>query len=115
MFTFSDTYRFEWPVKVKLPAAGGEDYHEFTGIFVLPQDELEIFEPRPADDMRELVTFARERLKQYWVGWSGIATEGGGELAFSEANRDRLLKQRPIRMAVDAALSDAVLGIREKN
>lgn len=115
MFTFTDRYTFEWPVRVRLPVAGGEDVREFTGRFLMPQDELDIFEAQPADDMVGLVSFARERLSQYFIGWKGIATEGGGDLPFSPENRDRLLKQRPIRMAVDAALSDAILGIREKN
>lgn len=115
MFTFTDRYIFTWPVKVRYPAAGGEEIREFTGEFVLPEDELEIFEGSEAGDMAGLVTFARARLCKYWIGWSGIAVDGGGELAFSNEARDRLLRQRPIRMAVDAALTEAVLGIREKN
>ncbi|WP_304616977.1 hypothetical protein [Paracoccus sp. (in: a-proteobacteria)] len=115
MFTFTDRFTFEWPVRVKLPAAGEDLIQEFTGIFVMPEDELEIFADQPADDMAGVVTFARERLARYWVGWKGIAVEAGGELPFTEANRDRLLRQRPIRLAVDKALTEAILGIREKN
>ncbi len=40
---------------------------------------------------------------------------GGGELAFSQEDRARLLRQRPVREAVDRAMSEAVLGLREKN
>lgn len=115
MFTFTDRYTFEWPVRVKLPAAEGEVIHEFTGIFLLPDDELEIFARMEGDGPAEMVGQARERLAKWLIGWKGIAVEGGGELAFSPEARDALLRQRPIRIAVDTALSEAVLGIREKN
>ena len=115
MFTYTDRFTFDWPVRVKLPSGGNDEVHEFTGTFMLPADEMEIFEPRKAEDMAEMVTFARERLSKYWVGWSGIAVENGGDLPFSEANREKLLRQRAIRIAVDQALTEAVLGIREKN
>lgn len=115
MFTFTARYTFEWPVKVKLPTADGDVVHEFTGRFLLPDDELEIFAKADAETATELVELTRERLSKWFIGWSGIATEDGGELSFSPENRDKLLRQRAIRLAVDTALSEAVLGIREKN
>ncbi|UFS63843.1 hypothetical protein [Paracoccus denitrificans] len=116
MFTFTDQYQFEWPVRVKMPAGGEDQVFEFDGIFLLPEDEMEIFEAQPAaQGVGDFVTFSRERLAKYWIGWKGIAVEGGGDLPFSPAARDKLLKKRPIRLAVDAALTEAVLGIREKN
>lgn len=115
MFTFTDHYEFDWPVRVKYPSADGEITFEFTGRFVLPQDELEVFEKLDADSAAELIQIGRERLARYWIGWTGIAREDGKELAFSVEARDNLLRQRPIRLAVDTALSEAVLGIREKN
>ena len=65
--------------------------------------------------MPAMIDKVRERLAKFWIGWSGIKIEGGGELAYTAENRDRLLKQRPIRMAVDNALHDLIMGIREKN
>ncbi len=123
MFTFTDRYTFEWPVRGKLPTAEGEVVQEFTGEFLLPGDELEIFAKVDAESAAEMVEATRERLAKWWVGWSGIAIEGGGELPFSPENRDKLLRQRAVRLAVDAALSEAVLGlpaqsvlgVREKN
>ncbi|WP_313352641.1 hypothetical protein [Paracoccus sp. (in: a-proteobacteria)] len=123
MFTFTDRYTFEWPVRVKLPTADGEIVQEFTGEFLMPDDETDIFARVDAETATGMVEVARERLAKWWVGWSGITVEGGGELPFSEENRDRLLRQRAVRIAVDAALSEAVLGIptqsvpgvREKN
>lgn len=115
MFTFTDRYTFEWPVKVKLPSAEGEAVHEFTGKFLMPDDELDIFARIEAETAADMVERTRERLKKWWIGWTGIAIEGGGDLPFTPENRDALLRQRAVRLAVDAALSEAVLGIREKN
>lgn len=115
MFTFTDRFTFQWPVKVRLPSAEGEVVQEFTGTFLMPEDEKDIFERIEGESMADMIDAARLRLSRYLVGWSGIGIEGGGELAFSEEARDRLLRQRPIRMAVDAALAEAVMGIREKN
>ena len=123
MFTFTDHYTFEWPVRVKLPTADGEIVQEFTGEFLMPADELDIFSRVDAETAAQMVEVTRERLAKWWVGWKGIAVEGGGELPFSPANRDKLLCQRAVRIAVDVALSEAVLGIpsqsvpgiREKN
>ncbi|MBN7785135.1 hypothetical protein JYP51_09405 [Ponticoccus gilvus] len=117
MFVFDPDYTFEWPVKVRYPAAGGDEVREFTGTFRLPEDELEVYAGRDTGpgSIKEIIAAVRDRLSAYWVGWSGIEVRGGGELAFSEENRTRLLKQRPVREAVDRALTEAVLGIREKN
>lgn len=115
MFTFTDRYTFEWPVRVKLPTAEGEIVQEFTGEFLLPDDELDIFTQVEAETAAGMVEATRERLSKWWIGWSGIAIEGGGALSFSPEARDKLLRQRAVRIAVDVALYEAVLGIREKN
>ncbi|MGR3479359.1 hypothetical protein [Salipiger marinus] len=115
MFTFDPDYTFEWPVKVKYPAKGGDEVREFTGVFRLPDDELDIYERGDDTSIAGVITTVRDRLSRYWVGWSGIEVKDGTELPFSPETRDRLLRQRPIREAVDRAMSEAVLGIREKN
>jgi hypothetical protein len=115
MFIFEEDYSFEWPVKVKYPSAGGEDVREFTGVFRLPTDELEVYERPDKVTMTDLIEIVRDRLGKYWIGWSGIETATGDDLPFSEAMRARLLLQAPVRQAVELAFSEAVLGIREKN
>ncbi|MCL4065928.1 hypothetical protein M3484_05045 [Pseudomonas sp. GX19020] len=112
MFVFNPDYTFEWPVKVDHP--GGEK-QEFTGIFRQPEDEKDIFERVTADDLPGMIEAAKARIARYWIGWRGIQVVGGGELAFSEENRDRLLKNRAIRLGVDRALHEALVGDREKN
>ncbi|MBB96925.1 MAG: hypothetical protein CML68_20300 [Rhodobacteraceae bacterium] len=115
MFVFDPDYTFEWPVKVSYPAAGRDDVREFTGVFRMPEDELEIYERGEQVSITDVISAVRGRLARYWVGWHGIEVRGGGELPFSEEARDKLLRQRPVREAVDRALSEAVLGLREKN
>lgn len=115
MFTFTEHFTFKWPVKVIQPVDGEDATFEFTGLFKLPQDELEIFKRADGNTIAEQIEASRARLAQYWIGWEGIGVEGGGDLPYSEETRARLLRQRPIRLAVDAALADAVMGIREKN
>lgn len=116
MFTFTDRYTFEYPVRVKLPGGPvGEIVQEFTGLFLMPENELDIFEKFDAKNPAELIEATRHRLSKWWVGWSGISIEGGGELPFSDENRDKLLRQRPVRLAVDEALSEAILGIPSKS
>lgn len=112
MFVFDPDYTFEWPVKVQHP--GGEE-QEFTAIFRAPEDEKDIFARITAEDTPGMIDAARHRLARYWIGWRGIRVQGGGDLVFSDTTRDRLLKVREIRMAVDRALYEALIGVREKN
>lgn len=112
MFVFDPDYTFKWPVKVEHP---GGQVQEFTGIFRLPDDEKEIFERVLGDDMPATIEATRQRLCRYWIGWEGIQVKDGGELPFTAEFRDRLLKNREVRLGVDRALFEALLGVREKN
>jgi hypothetical protein len=116
MFIFETNYTFEWPVKVKLPTAGGEEIREFTAVFRMPEDELELYQP-PEEDvtLAAMIEADRAKLAMHWVGWTGIQTSDGDDLSFSSEMRARLLKQSPIRKAVALAFTEATLGIREKN
>lgn len=115
MFIFDPDYTFEWPVTVRYPGAGEEVEASFTGVFRLPEDELEIYGQTKARTVPEVIQDVRERLARYWIGWTDIETKAGGQLPYSDETRDRLLRQRPIREAVDRALSEGIMGIREKN
>ena len=117
MFTFTENYEFDWPVTVKYPGAEAEQEASFTARFLLvPEDEM-FSKSEHEGDPESWIKDAREKFAVRLVGWSGIALEGGGELAFSPEARDRLLMQRPIRIAVMQAYSDAVIygGQAEKN
>lgn len=117
MFTFTENYEFDWPVTVKYPGAEADQEASFTARFrLVPEDEL-FRKGEPEGDLMSLIEDEREKLASRLIGWSGIKTDAGAELAFSEEARDRLLKQRPIRIAVMKAYSDAVIygGQAEKN
>ncbi len=116
MFVFDPNYTFKWPVKVRYPTLGGDEVREFTGVFRLPEDEAEAFATAPQIlSIEDVIKEARIRLAKYWVGWEGIELQGVGPLGYSEDAKATLLRQRPVREAVDRALTEAVMGIREKN
>lgn len=115
MFVFDPAYTFDWPVKVSLPADGGETVQEFDATFTMPEDEALFFAPIEGETQADRLEAARARLARHWVGWKGIQVSGGGDLPYSEEAKAKLLANRHIRVAVDKALFDAVLGVREKN
>lgn len=114
-FVFDPDYTFEWPVTVKYPGANGDVEATFTGVFKLPEDELEIFASAEVQTISDVIGTVRARLAKHWVGWSGIETPDGAQLPYSDEAKLRLLQQRPIREAVDRAFSEGAFGIREKN
>lgn len=124
-FIFVEDYRFEWPVRVTYPGASGEIRRDFTVTLRLPdEDELtRIFFPGRSEedgprDFASAVARDRASLAEVVVGWSGIALEGGAEYPYSSENLDKLLRQRPIRLALGEAASAAFFGVggqREKN
>lgn len=120
MFTFDENYTFDWPVTVEMPAAGAVQRAEFTARFRLVEED-ELFarkqEGEPSADITALLDGERRTMGDRLVGWSGIETPDGQPLPFSAENRDRLLRQRPIREALANAYFDAVLRrkVSEKN
>lgn len=119
MFTFDPDYTFHWPVTVQMPEAGASRPAEFTALFRLVEED-ELFARRGGDAtpaMSDLLAGERAALAERLLGWDGIETPDGTPLPFSPENRERLLRQRPIREAVAKAYFDAVLrgGVAEKN
>ncbi|MFE3838888.1 hypothetical protein [Pseudogemmobacter sonorensis] len=112
MFDFDPDYTFEWPVKVDHP--GGEK-QQFIGIFRQPEDEKDLFERAEGENLADIIGEMRDRTARCLVGWREIRVKGGGELPFTEENRDRLLKIRAIRLAAYNALCEGIVGGREKN
>lgn len=117
MFIFETDYEFEWPVKVIYPGQSGDEERSFTAVFRMPEDEEDIFATFQGMDMAKALQASRAHVGRYFVGWKGIETPDGAELPVSDENKERLLKMRPIRMAVDRAFAEAVVrgGLREKN
>lgn len=118
MFTFHEHYEFDWPVEVVYPSVEGEVKAVFNARFKLV-DEDDLFlrrEDRPRD-FHEAIADERKALAERWIGWTGIQTPDGRELAFTPSARDRLLRQAPIRRAVASAYMEAVMTgkVTEKN
>ena len=61
----------------------------------------------------------RARLTRFFVGWSqgAILLEGGAEFPATPEKLQTLLRQRPVRLAVGVAISEAILEgkVRAKN
>lgn len=117
MFIFEDDYTFDWPVAVRYPGAGGEAEAMFTARFRLVDEDELLTRTDPEMPVIEAMARDREMWAGRLVGWSGISTPDGRELAFTPEARDKLLRQRPVREAVARAYYDAVFGggQREKN
>ena len=105
MFVFSETYEFDWPVTVRLPAGGRHEMRRFTARFrLLPQARL-----------AELAADARALLGAALVGWDGIVHEGGGAVQVTEGAKAALLDLPPVLVGLAEAYADALGGVERKN
>jgi len=108
-----------WPAKVRLPVAGGKvRIHELR----LDVQYMTIEEGLELDAAIAKFTADGGRfggpgdpMLDKLHGWSGIGQQGKGELAFTEANKARLLADPRVRQAVNGALVQVSMGIEEKN
>lgn len=108
-----------WPAKIKMPANGGEfvthrfrldlDYLDYQELAQLHSDIAAFVTGggKPGCDGDPLLSKLR--------GWSQIAQQGKGELAYGEAAKMQLLATPRFRSAVLEAYAQMVLGIEEKN
>lgn len=100
MFVLATEYVFDWPVTVRLPAAGAFETRRFTARFrLIPQRRAAAL----AQDGRALLEAAL-------VGWEGIATEGGGAFAVTDANKAALLDNPFVLVGLAEAYADALAG-----
>ena len=114
MFVLTDDYTYLWPVKVAVPTSGEHKTQEFEARFRLVSTERakELFGDIAAVPSGErLDAFLREAL----VGWTGVSGESGGELAFTEENRDRLIGIPYVCAALSEAYGESISGRAEKN
>lgn len=117
MFVFEENPEFDWPVRVEIPVDGGFVWQEFKARFkTLP--EADVLAKDEYTDLEAFLTSEVDRIAKVLVGWEGVRVEGGGrDLLFNEANRDKLLKMRNVRIGVTRAYLEAVVEgkQREKN
>ena len=115
-FVFEEHHTFDWPVMVPVPTDGTIELHEFTGKFKqLPDDEL--FELDADESGETALEIEIARVRRVLIGWTGIKSAKGEDVAFSEKALGKMLKYGPFRRAVIEAYFDATLrgGAHRKN
>lgn len=120
-FVLKQTNRYDWPVLVKTPQAGGTfQQFEFIGQFTrLRQDRIDeilctLNEQRAGRNVETPVTDA-QLVDEVFQGWADITAEDGSTLVVSPENRDLLLNVPGIRAAVIQSWFESISGIERKN
>lgn len=105
MFKIGQTDRFSYPVSVDIPADGGKrTTYTFDAIFRrLSRDEFVDLTTRAQAGETNDAALVRDVL----LGWKGVQDAEGGELPFSEENRELVLNVWPVLPAVVAAFIEA--------
>jgi|GEM_PF-1294879 len=105
---------FKARVKVEFPSADPDasEVAEFTGHFVsLPMDELAAL---PLDTVDQQESY----LRRVFVGWDGMTDDTEGKdapFAFSEENRNLLIRDFHIRRAVMDVYAASLSGMKRGN
>jgi hypothetical protein len=112
MFKIAQSPTYYWPVKVRVPADGGQwEEHTFDAKFKrLPQSEVDAMRADVLTGNASDVPLARKLL----VGWKGV-TIGDDEAPFSETTRDQLLEVPGVATAVVVAFVESLSGARRGN
>jgi hypothetical protein len=112
----SDTY--VWPVTFDIPVDGGRHERQtFDGEFKrLPQSQIgpmvaELTKLEDLGDLDRITEIARELL----VGWSGVTSDDGKEVPYSQKALDQLLEVPFLAVAVLKAYMDSIKGAKRKN
>ncbi len=118
MFKMTETHRFSWPVKVKLPSSenpGTLETQTFTGHFrLLKKDEaaalaaaMEIARMKgiAAADAAEL-----DQIRAALEGWSDVVDDDGRPVAFSADALALACSSDPVRRAIAVAYGEGASG-----
>lgn len=116
MFVITDTYRFEWPVKVVRPStvtAGELVTDEFVGSFeALPSDRARQFadEMAAAVTVEAIVAAETAQVRSVLIGWSQVVDEAKRPVEFSAEMLDAACRFPWFREAVGRAYREAISG-----
>lgn len=122
MFSFAESYEFEWPVEVRTPDGGKFIVSTFIGHFkMVPEDEL--WDKPEVGSYQEFIEVERSKLRDVFLGWpegeiiDDASKDGKTPLAATRENIDRLLRNRHVRIGIADAVNAAILRgeAREKN
>lgn len=108
-----------WPARVKVPVGNGEYLtHEIRVDFLSCDiDEARKLQLEIAQFIRDggVLGSKKDPLWEKVIGWTGLATEGKGELAVNDRNKAVLLANARMRQVFLDALFRMASGLDEKN
>jgi hypothetical protein len=112
-FILSQKNSYTWPVKYEAAKDDGKmEKSEFLAEFKrLPQSRLDDYHARA----KKFEVDDTEFLAEVLLGWSGIKTVEGEEVAFNDLNKRILLDLPGMRAAIVNAYFGSVLGAGRKN
>ena len=112
----SDTY--SWPVTFDVPVDGGRHERQtFDGEFKrLPQSKVgpmvaELQRLEDLGDLERVTEIAGDVL----VGWSGVTSDDGKEIPFSQKALEQVLEVPLLAVSVLKAYMDSIKGAKRKN
>lgn len=119
----SDTY--SWPVTFDIPVDGGRHQKQtFDAEFKRPT-QSRIVEIQEAvmkrlraiqrDEETDGMITDQEIADEILVGWSGVEDGEGGEVPFSEKNKQQVLDVPAVTASIVEAFFDSIKGAKRKN
>lgn len=113
MFSIKEPDSLSWPVKVNVPTddgEGGTEEAEFQMRFkYLPVPELNQVLSKLA------VASDAATVKEYIIGWDGLADQDGKTLVFSPENLDRIMRISYMLVGINRSFIDCQMGRISKN
>ena len=112
MFVIKEPDSISWPVKVNVPTDDGEGGTE-EGEFLMRFKYLPVPELNAVLSKLAVATDAAT-VKEYVIGWDGLAT-ADGTLVFSQENLDRIMTISYMLVGINKAFIDCQMGRATKN
>lgn len=120
-FVLMDSYRFWWPVAVRVPDPenAGKLVEQTFEVLLQPETQAAaVAADETADSletMRERADHDRDRLARVVLGWRGVVDDKGQPVPFGDDTFGRALQVSWFRMAIWTAYRDALSGARVGN
>lgn len=119
MFILKDEISYRWPVKVRVPGAGGDGRFEEQSFKVefaaLKRDEAEALDTEVHAALLAGDETQRDRLlERVVIGWDGIVDESKAEVPFSPETLRAALQWPWVRLALYAAWTESQSGEKRR-
>ncbi len=101
---------YTWLVKVKIPNNNNYIERNFMGEFALLEHEeiLQMKDGKFAEDDRDLA-------EKVLIGWSGIKSESGEEIPYSEEAKAKLTNIPYVCHGIVVSFLESLSGVKQKN